>query len=150
MRRLLLFLCVAGFSLAACSDDDGGPEAADPPTSTAAAGPTTPTEARPVDSTFVAEDVDALCDDLEALADIDPDADPTQEAVDRLRTIAESAPAGVAEPLHDVAAFGQSVVDGDPTSELQSAALEAATILIAYGNEACAIDVPLFDALAGV
>ena len=64
----------------------------------------------------------------------------------------------MAEPLQAVAEFGQLAVDAtaDPESvpdnaeELQTAAVEGATLLIAYGNEACDIDVPLFDTLAGV
>ena len=64
----------------------------------------------------------------------------------------------VAEPLEAVATFGQLAVDADadPDSvpddaeEIQNAAVEGATLLIAYGNEACQIDVPLFDVIAGV
>ena len=101
---------------------------------------------------------DALCAALQGLADIDPDADPTQAQVDRLRAIADTAPSGVAEPLLDVATFGQLGVDAGATVDslpedaaaIQGAAVEAATILIAYGNEACGIDVPLFDTIAGV
>jgi hypothetical protein len=155
VRRLLRHLALGTLLLAGCADDGSDADAGGSSTATTAPTSTTvpvttTTEARPVDSTFVAEDVDALCADLEGLADIDPDADPTQAAVDRLVAIAEVAPTGVAEPLQEVAAFGQAVVDGDVEAALQSAAIEAATILIAYGNEACQIDVPLFDAIAGV
>ncbi len=163
MRRLLLTVFAGGLALAACGGDDGETADDGAATTTSAAvagteGTTTTTEARPVDSTFVTEDVGALCADLEGLADIDPDADPTQEQVDRLLAIAETAPPGVAEPLEAVAAFGQLAVDADadPDSvpddaeEIQNAAVEGATLLIAYGNEACQIDVPLFDVIAGV
>ena len=160
MRRLLLTVFAGGLAFAACGG--GGGESADDEAATttaeAGSGTTTTTEARPVDSTFVTEDVETLCADLEGLADIDPDADPTQAQVDRMLAIAETAPPGVAEPLEAVAAFGQVAVDttADPDSlpdnaeEVQTAAVEGATLLIAYGNEACAIDVPLFDVLAGV
>ena len=160
MRRLLLTLLASGLAVAACGGDDGGETAAADPstTTTAPDGSTTTTEPRPVDSTFVPEDVDALCAALQGLADIDPDADPTQAQVDRLRAIAGTAPSGVAEPLLDVATFGQLAVDAGATVDslpedaaaIQGAAVEAATILIAYGNEACGIDVPLFDTIAGV
>ena len=129
MRRLLLTLLASGLAVAACGGDDGGETAGSDPsttTTTAPDGSTTTTEPRPVDSTFVPEDVDA--------------------------------PSGVAEPLLDVATFGQLAVDAGATVDslpedaaaIQGAAVEAATILIAYGNEACGIDVPLFDAIAGV
>lgn len=162
MRRLLLTVFAGGLALTACGGDDGGDggTADDRATTTSAAADstTTTTEARPVDTTFAADDVEVLCDDLEGLADIDPDADPTQEQVDRLLAIAETAPPGVAEPLEAVAAFGQLAVDttADPDAlpdnaeEVQTAAVDGATLLIAYGNEACAIDVPLFDTLAGL
>lgn len=159
MRRLLLTLLAGALLLAACGGDDGESADGDSTTTSAAgSGVTTTTEALPVDSTFVTEDVEALCADLEGLADIDPDADPTQDQVDRLLAVAETAPPGVAEPLAAVAAFGQLAVDAtaDPDSvpdnaeELQTGAIEGATLLIAYGNEACDIDVPLFDTLAGV
>ncbi len=159
MRRMLLTVLVGGLALTACGGDDG--EVADGAATTTSAtveGTTTTTEGRPVDSTFVTEDVESLCADLEGLSDIDPDADPTQDQVDRLLAVAATAPPGVAEPLEAVAAFGQLAVDADadPDSlphdaeEVQSAAVEGATLLIAYGNEACQIDVPLFDTLAGV
>jgi ABC-type glycerol-3-phosphate transport system substrate-binding protein len=161
MRRLLLTLLASGLAVAACGGDDGRETAESEPsttTTTAPDGSTTTSEPRPVDSTFAPEDVDALCADLEGLADIDPDADPTQAQVDRLRAIADTAPSGVAEPLLDVATFGQLAVDAGATVDslpedaaaIQAAAVEAATILIAYGNEACGIDVPLFDTIAGV
>ena len=159
MRRMLLTVLVGGLALTACGGDDGGvADGAATTTSATVEGTTTTTEARPVDSTFVTEDVESLCADLEGLSDIDPDADPTQDQVDRLLAVAATAPPGVAEPLEAVAAFGQLAVDADadPDSlphdaeEVQSAAVEGATLLIAYGNEACQIDVPLFDTLAGV
>jgi ABC-type glycerol-3-phosphate transport system substrate-binding protein len=162
VRRLLLTVLVAGLALAGCGGDDGG-ETADPDpstTTTSAAGETTTTTTtpRPVDTTFATEDVEAVCADLEGLSDIDPDADPSQAQVDRLMAIAETAPPGVADPLRDVAAFGQLAVDAGPTFDslpddaeaIQAAAIEGATLLIAYGNEACAIDVALFDTIAGV
>jgi hypothetical protein len=160
VRRLLLTVFAGGLALTACGGDDG--EAVDDgaatTTSAATDSTTTTTEAQPVDTTFVTEDVDALCADLEGLSDIDPDVDPTQAQVDRLLAITEDAPPGVAEPLEAVAAFGQLAVDADadPDSvpddaeEIQNAAVEGATLLIAYGNEACQIDVPLFDVIAGV
>ena len=160
MRRLLLTVFAGGLALAACGGDDGETtdDGAATTTSAATESTTTTTEARPVDTTFVTEDVDALCADLEGLSDIDPDVDPTQAQVDRLLAITEDAPPGVAEPLEAVAAFGQLAVDADadPDSvpddaeEIQNAAVEGATLLIAYGNEACQIDVPLFDVIAGV
>lgn len=162
MRRLLLtgLLAVAlALALTACGGDDGGDEdGAASTTTTSPADPsttTTPatTDVPPVDSTFEADDVAALCEELEGLAEIDPDADPTQDQVDRIRSIAEDAPTGVAEPLEAVAAFGQAIVDDDShqdTATIQTEAAEAATVLIAYGNEACGIDVPLFNTIAGV
>ena len=158
MRRLLLTVLVSGLALTACGDDLGESADAGPTTTTAGApSTTTTTEPAPVDSTFVPENGQALCADLEGLADIDPAADPTQAQVDRLLAIADTAPSGVADPLRAVAEFGQFAVDAGPTFDslpdaeaLQTAAAEGATILIAYGNEACAIDVPLFDTLAGV
>lgn len=160
MRAVLVTLLAGALTLTACGGDDG--ETADDGTATttseAGTGTTTTIQVPPVDPTFEADDVEALCDDLEGLADIDPDADPTQEQVDRLLAIAETAPAGVAEPLEAVAAFGQLAVDAtedaesvpDNAEEIQTAAVEGAGLLIAYGNEACGIDVPLFDTLAGV
>ena len=159
VRRLLLTgLLAVTLALTACGGDDGGDgeddAAGTTTTTTSADSSTTTTEVPPVDSTFAAEDVTALCEDLEGLADIDPDADPTQAQVDQIRAIAEDAPPGVAEPLEAVAAFGQAVVDEgeghDDLDAIQTEAVEAATVLIAYGNEACGIDVPLFDTLAGV
>ena len=160
MRRLLLTAFAGGLARAACGADDRETADVGAATTTSAAtdSTTTTTEARPVDTTFVTEDVDALCADLEGLSDIDPDVDPTQAQVDRLLAITEDAPPGVAEPLEAVAAFGQLAVDAtaDPASvpddaeEIQNAAVEGATLLIAYGNEACQIDVPLFDVIAGV
>ena len=103
-----------------------------------------------VDDTFAADDVEALCADLGGLADIDPSQDPTQADVDRLRAIATTAPQGVAEPLGVVAAYGQSIVDGGDGEATRADALDAVTILIAYGNEVCDINVPLFNSIAGV
>jgi hypothetical protein len=140
--------------MAACADDGGGSttdsSTTSGPTTTA---PTTTTEAVPVDTTFLTEDVDALCAALDGLGDIDPTADPTQADVDRLRAIAGTAPPGVAEPLEQVADLGQRLVDGgevEAGGDLETAAAEGATLLIAYGNEACGIDVPLLDSIAGV
>ena len=160
MRRLLLTVIMTGLALTACGSDDGTESAdADSSTTTTTTGAPsmTTTDPAPVDSTFVPEDGETLCADLEGLTDIDPDADPTQAQVDRLLAIADTAPSGVADPLRAVAAFGQLAVDAGPTLDslpdveaVRTAAAEGATILIAYGNEACAIDVPLFDTLAGV
>jgi hypothetical protein len=142
--RRLLPLLVAALAALGCGDD------ATESTSTTA-GPSTTTTSEPVPqpTTFVATDVEALCADLGELADIDPAAEPRPSDIRRLHVIAASAPPGVAEPLRTVAGFAQSVLDGeDPADE--NAVIEAAVILIAYGNEACDIDVPLFDTLAGV
>jgi len=149
MRRGLPLLLV-GLALAAgCADDGGSAEGAGAPTTSTVV--TTTTEVVPLDTTFVTEDVDALCDRLEGLRDIDPAADPTQADVDRLRAIATTAPPGVGDRLVVIADYGQQVVDGERDVEGEHTdAAEAATVLIAYGNEACAIDVPLFDAIAGV
>ncbi|HEY8058359.1 MAG TPA: hypothetical protein VID94_06390, partial [Acidimicrobiales bacterium] len=114
MRRLLLTVFVSGLALTACGSDDGNESAdADSSTTTTTTGApsSTTTEPAPVDSTFVPEDGEALCADLEGLADIDPEADPTQAQVDRLLAIADTAPSGVAVPLRAVAAFGQLSVD---------------------------------------
>ena len=96
LRRLLLAVFAGALALAACGGDDGeSDDGVDPSTTTTSApddATTTTTEAPPVDSTFVPEDVEALCADLEGLADIDPDADPTQAQVDRLLAIAEHRP----------------------------------------------------------
>jgi hypothetical protein len=143
-------------ALTACADDGstgddvGGPSADASGSTTTVAPATTTTEAIPVDTTFLAEDPGAVCGELDGLRDIDPEADPSQADVNRLLDIASRVPVGVAEPLRQVAAYGQAVVDGEAEAELRTTAVEAATVLIAYGNEACAIDVPLFDAIAGV
>jgi hypothetical protein len=154
MCRRLLLLLAAGALLAGCADDAGEASTDEGPASTTSPTTTT-TEPVPVDTTFLADDVERLCDDLEGLRDIDPDADPRQGDVDRLRAIAETAPPGVAEPLLEIADFGQAVIDsgGEPppdAEELRTQAADAATLLIAYGNEACDIDVPLFNSIAGV
>ena len=156
MRRLLLTALAGGVLLGGCAGDD----AADTTTASATTAPpagdaatTTSTEPAPADTTFATDDVDALCADLESLAGIDPDAAPDQTQVDRLLAIAQQAPSGVAEPLRAVATFGQAVVDDRSEQDgaaVREAAVEGATILIAYGNEACGIDVPLFDTIAGV
>ena len=143
MRRLLPLLLTALAALG-CSDD-----AQESSSTTAAPTTSTTTEPVPQPTTFVAEDVEALCADLGELADIDPSAEPRRADIRRLQVIAASAPPGVAEPLRTVAGFAQSLLDGvEPSNE--DAVIEAAVILIAYGNEACDIDVPLFDTLAGV
>jgi hypothetical protein len=136
---LAALLLVAG-----CSDDGETSTTS----ATSNAGPTTTLE---ILDEFTADDVAALCADLEGLGDIDPDGDPTQTQVDRLLAIAETAPDGVAGPLRAVAAYGQAVVDGEEDlDDLRGDAVDGATLLIAYGNEACQIDVPLFDSIAGV
>ena len=143
----------ASLTLAACGDHGSStaPTTTSAPTEvTTTAGPVTSTTRVIGDDTFVADDVIALCADLGGLADIDPRQDPTQADVDRLRTIATTAPEGVALPLGDVAAYGQAIVDGGSGEATRPAAVEAVTILIAYGNEVCDIDVPLFDTIAGV
>lgn len=152
MRRLALLL-VALAVVAGCSADDDGPggtttTATAPATSIPTTSPTLPPE---VADDFEADDVGALCADLEALADIDPDVDPTQAQVDRLREVAETAPSGVAEPLATVADFGQAIVDGDPDGPaMEEAAAGAALLIVAYGNDACGgIVVPLFNRLSG-
>jgi hypothetical protein len=150
VRRLLLIV-VAALAVVGCSGDDDASEAADtsaPPTTT-----TTPVPSSTVivsDDTFEAADVEALCADLGGLADIDPSQDPTQADVDRLRAIATTAPEGVAEPLGQVADYGQAIVDGGNGGQAREAAVGAVTILIAYGNEVCGINVPLFNSIAGV
>lgn len=144
VRPLLLLLTV--LALAGCADDSSTAATTTAPASTT----TTTTEVLPLDTTFIAADVEQLCADLGGLADIDPDVAATQQDVDRLRAIARTAPPGVAEPLRVVADFGQTIVDGAEPEELPTDVVEAAVILIAYGNEACDIDVPLFDTLAGV
>jgi hypothetical protein len=152
MRRGWSAVLAGALALAGCAGDDPG-AAGERTTTTTTSVPsatTTTTEAVPVDTTFLTEDIDALCDELAGLAEIDPEADPTQPDVDRLEDIASRAPVGVADRLRAVAAFGQSVVDGAASAELQAAAVDAVIVLIAYGNEACGIDVPLFDAIAGV
>jgi hypothetical protein len=133
-------------ALAGCADDSSTAAT----TTSAAPSTTTTTEVIPVDTTFEAADVEQLCADLEGLASIDPDVEATQADVDRMRAIADTAPPGVAEPLRQVADFGQTIVDGAEPEDLPTDVVEAAVILISYGNEACGIDVPLFDTLAGV
>jgi hypothetical protein len=150
VRPLISVLAAGAIAFTGCAGDDSGDASGEPSTTTSAPATTTTTEAIPVDTTFVSEDVDALCGELEGLADIDPEVDPTQADVDRMEDIATRAPVGVAERLRAVADFGQSVVDGRPSTELQAEAVDAVIVLIAYGNEACGIDVPIFDAIAGV
>jgi hypothetical protein len=159
VRRLLPALLALGFAASGCADggseSSGATATSADTTSTSATATTATTEAVPVDTTFVAEDVEALCAALEGLGDIDPAELPSQADVDRLRAVADGAPPGVAQPLAAIADFSQLALDraGGTTPELERAradALEAAVVLIAYGNEACDIDVPLFDAIAGV
>jgi hypothetical protein len=148
MRGVLVTVLAAVVVLAGCSDDEGAASAGTTPSTT-----TTPVPGSTVvihDDTFVADDVDTLCADLAGLADIDPDLDPTQPDVDRLRAIAETAPDGVAERLLDVAAYGQAIVDGGDGEDTRPAAVDGVVILIAYGNEVCDINVPLFNSIAGV
>ena len=98
MRRLLLPL-VAAVAVVGCSADDTGHAA---PASTTTSAPAPSSSVIVPDDTFEADDVEALCDDLGGLVDIDPTADPTQADVDRLRAIATTAPEGVAvEPFPD-------------------------------------------------
>ena len=140
VRRLLLPL-VAAVALVGCSGSEGSGDAAPASTST------TPVAVEPI---FEADDVEALCDDLGGLVDIDPAQDPTQADVDRLRAIATTAPEGVARPLDQVADYGQAIVDGGNGNRARADAVDGVTILIAYGNEVCGIDVPLFNSIAGV
>jgi hypothetical protein len=144
VRRLLPLALIA---LAALGCRDDATDSASP--STVVTTTTTTPEPIPQPTNFVTEDLEALCADLGGLADIDPDADPTPADVRRLQAIARTAPPGVAEPLHTVADFAQSLLDGEEPED-EGAVVEAAVILISYGNEACEIDVPLFDTLAGV
>jgi hypothetical protein len=148
VRRLLPVVLTALVALG-CSDDAGTDEDDDASSTAPSTTTTTAPEPIPVDTTFVATDVEALCAALRGLADIDPNTDPTPADIRRIEAIAASAPPGVAEPLQTVADFARSLLDGeDPADE--AAVVEAAVILISYGNEACDIDVPLFDTLAGV
>jgi hypothetical protein len=144
--RRLLPLALAALAAIGCTDDAG--ESASTTTEPTTTTTTTP-EPIPQPTNFVTEDLDALCAALGGLADIDPDADPTAADVQRLRDIAASAPPGVAEPLHTIADFAQSLLDGEEPAD-EGTVVESAVILISYGNEACDIDVPLFDTLAGV
>jgi hypothetical protein len=145
VRRFLVLALVAVATIG-CTDDTG--ESASTTTAPSTTTTTTP-EPIPQPTNFVTEDLEALCADLGGLADIDPDADPTPADIRRLRAIAASAPPGVAEPLLTIADFAQSLLDGEEPAD-EGAVVESAVILISYGNEACDIDVPLFDTLAGV
>jgi hypothetical protein len=127
--------------------DDGGPAA-----TVTTRPPVTTSDPLPlrVAESFDADDVEARCAALEGLADIDPDADPTASDVERLRAVAELAPPAVADPLLTVADYGRAVVAGEEdTSEAETAAAEASLVLVAYGLDACGLQVPLFDRLSG-
>lgn len=147
MRRLLPLLLLWLVIGAVGCGDDGGTAA---PTTTRPPSTTSDTLPVRVAESFDAEDVDALCAALGDLATIDPDADPTQPDVDRLRAVAELAPPAVEVPLLTVARYGQAVVDGDAdTAEAERDAADASLLLVAYGLDACGLQVPLFDRLSG-
>ncbi len=149
MRRLLPLLLLSGLAALAVGCDDGGGGRAAP---TTPRPPATTSDTLPirVAESFDADDVEVLCAALGDLAAIDPDADPTQADVDRLRDVAELAPPAVEVPLLTVARYGQAVVDGDAdTAEAEGDAASASLVLVAYGLDACGLQVPLFDRLSG-
>ena len=154
MRRTLLTVVAAMVAVlvSSCAGDDGGAGDSATTTSTAFTLPlaTSPTLPADVADSFDAVDADALCADLRSLADIDPAIDPTQAGVDRIRTVARTAPSALAEALETVARLGEAGLVGEPEEALATEAAGAALLVVAYGNDVCGgLDVALFDDLSG-
>jgi ABC-type enterochelin transport system substrate-binding protein len=154
VHRLLLILAATTLALSACGGDD------DSASEDTAADTTEATDTTTADTTAdTAEDTTGLCAELEALADIDPEALPTQADVDRVTAAAESAPPEIADALTTVAAYGQLIADEGPEAldaetiaalEAQTdgpAVEEASQTLVAFTTDECGIDVPLFASL---
>lgn len=162
MRTFLLALPLSALLLAGCGADDGD-TASDV---TTAATETTPTDTTaPAETTVPSEDTVAddgpsedVCTQLAGLADIDPEALPTQADIDRVTAVAEAAPPEIQEDLTTLADIGQLIADtseaalDDPEAfdELTAATTSpevtaAGEALVAYSADQCGIDVPLFS-----
>lgn len=156
MRRSLIALSLAVLLLAGCGGDDSPSDEATDDTTTETTGATEDT-ATDETTDEAGGDTEALCAELEALSDIDPEALPTQADVDRVTAAAESAPPEIAEALTVVAGVGQLIADEDieTLTPEQLAELEAQTsgpeitaageTLVAYTADECGFDVPLFS-----
>jgi hypothetical protein len=147
VRRSLVLLPLAGLFLFGCGDD-GGDDAGDDAQN-----------AETEETTGADEGADAedTCAQIEAVAEIDPAAQPTQEDVDLVRSAAEGAPDEVADALNVVADIGQAIADlgpeelEDPSAfpDLEAIAsaeeqAEAGEALVAFADEECGLEVPLF------
>jgi hypothetical protein len=154
LRRLLLLLLSVALPLAACGgDDSSGDDAASEGTEATTTTESTTTTSEAEAST----DVGPLCEELEALSDIDPDSLPTQADVERVTAAAESAPPEIAAALTTIAAVGQLIadegpeaLDADAIAELEAqtggpAITDAGETLVEFTNSECGFDVPLFS-----
>jgi hypothetical protein len=157
LRRALFIVLSAFLLLAACGGDDGGSDdAAEDATSEDTSADDTGSD----DTTTTSEateggDAEAVCAELEALSDIDPDGLPTQEDVDRVLAAADGAPPEIADALGAVAAVGQLIADEGPEAldeqalaDLEAEAgsvVEASETLVTFTTEECGFDVPLFS-----
>lgn len=156
MRSFVLALSLSALLLAGCGGDDGDTASdgtAATTETTAPAETTVPTDDTVTDDTASAD----ICAQLADLADIDPEVLPTQEDIDRVTAVAETAPPEIQDALLTLAEIGQLIADtgeaalNDPDA---FAELEAATTspevtaaggtLVAYAADECDIDVPLF------
>lgn len=161
MRPLLLALPISALLLVGCGGDDG-----DAASDTADATETTSVTETTIapDETVAGDSGDTgdICAQLADLADIDPDALPTQADIDRVQAAAESAPAEIQGDLATVATIGRLIADSAPEAlndidalaELEAAmtapeVTAAAATLVAYSTDECGVDVPLFSSLTG-
>ena len=156
MRSLLLALSLSTLLAAGCGGDDADTASEDTTAATettAAAETTVPTDDTVTDDTASAD----ICAQLADLADIDPEVLPTQEDIDRVSAVAESAPPEIQDALVTLAEIGQLIADNseaalndpDAFAELEAASTSpevtaAGGTLVAYAADECDIDVPLF------